>query len=43
MQCVEKNADTTSTLDIRALSSLIHRLDDDDDVKDVVKDVLMSF
>ena len=42
MQCVEKNADTTSTLDICALSSLIHRLDDDD-VKDVVKDVLMSF
>ena len=42
MQCVEKNADTTSTLDIRALSSLIHRLDDDD-VKNVVKDVLMGF
>ena len=29
--CAEQNADRTSTLDIRALSSLIQRLDDDGD------------
>ena len=32
--CAEQNADRTSTLDIRALSSLIQRLDDDDDDDD---------
>ena len=34
MFSAEQNADRTSTLDIRALSSLIQRLDDDDDHDD---------